>query len=379
MNRRTRLVPGDLGSSSGIVPAANGGTGAANTPTSGTVLRGNGTAFVTSTFTLPDTYVMGDLLTATAANTLGAITGVAVGRVLQGGGVGAVPIYSIATYPTIATSAGTVLRADGTNWVASQTTYPDIVAATRVLYGTASNTVGSTASLTFDGDTLTITPTSTTAVAQVINAVASTSVVTSQWKYNSTDAAYLQTAAGATDFTLQSRDFGNNVAGPQMRILRNTNAGTEGPTAGTLRYLIADNTLTYSLWVDVTGDYRIHTAAPTGSTGSPTVSDTAGVVVGDQTSYEPLKKNITPITPKDRKDALEKVLKTPLYNFEIKKDPRSTPHKGYVIKDADRGSWFSQNDQGKDSTPALNQRNLFGHLALSIQEIDRRLRLLEKA
>ena len=47
------------------------------------------------------------------------------GKVLQGQGVGVPNNFSTATYPSTATGTGKILRADGTNWVASTATYPD--------------------------------------------------------------------------------------------------------------------------------------------------------------------------------------------------------------------------------------------------------------
>ena len=46
------------------------------------------------------------------------------GQVLQSGGASADPAYSTATYPSTATGTGTILRANGTNWVATTATYP---------------------------------------------------------------------------------------------------------------------------------------------------------------------------------------------------------------------------------------------------------------
>lgn len=48
----------------------------------------------------------------------------ASGKVLQGQGVGTASNFSTATYPATATGTGTILRADGTNWVATTATYP---------------------------------------------------------------------------------------------------------------------------------------------------------------------------------------------------------------------------------------------------------------
>ncbi len=47
------------------------------------------------------------------------------GQVLQSGGASADPAYSTATYPATATGTGKILRANGTNWVATTATYPD--------------------------------------------------------------------------------------------------------------------------------------------------------------------------------------------------------------------------------------------------------------
>lgn len=49
----------------------------------------------------------------------------ASGTVLQGQGVGTASDFSTATYPSTATGTGKILRADGTNWVATTATFPD--------------------------------------------------------------------------------------------------------------------------------------------------------------------------------------------------------------------------------------------------------------
>lgn len=47
------------------------------------------------------------------------------GQVLQSAGASADPAFSTATYPSTATGTGKILRADGTNWVATTATFPD--------------------------------------------------------------------------------------------------------------------------------------------------------------------------------------------------------------------------------------------------------------
>jgi hypothetical protein len=65
--------------------------------------------------------------------------------------------------------------------------------------------------------------------------------------------------------------------GNTVYIGRNTDATY--PAAGHLT-LVANNGTAYYLWVDTTGDLRIHTNPPSNLTG---VTDTGGTVVGTQT------------------------------------------------------------------------------------------------
>lgn len=62
------------------------------------------------------------------------------GQVLQSAGTGA-PTWTTATYPSTAIGTGTILRADGTNWVATTATYPNTTTINQILYSSAANTV----------------------------------------------------------------------------------------------------------------------------------------------------------------------------------------------------------------------------------------------
>jgi hypothetical protein len=64
-----------------------------------------------------------------------------LGQILQSAGGSSAPTWSTATFPGTATGTGTILRANGTNWVASTATWPDTVAQGDLLYGSALNTV----------------------------------------------------------------------------------------------------------------------------------------------------------------------------------------------------------------------------------------------
>lgn len=64
------------------------------------------------------------------------------GQVFQSAGAAADPAFSTATYPSIATGTGTILRADGTNWVATTATYPATTTINQLLYSSANNVIG---------------------------------------------------------------------------------------------------------------------------------------------------------------------------------------------------------------------------------------------
>lgn len=80
-----------------------------------------------------------------ATNNAANIVTAATGKVLQGAGVGVAPTFSTATYPSTATSTGTILIADGTNWVATTTTYPATNAINTLLYASAANVMSALA------------------------------------------------------------------------------------------------------------------------------------------------------------------------------------------------------------------------------------------
>lgn len=128
--------------------------------TAGKLVRSDGTINTYSTATFADTYTASNLLYSNGANTVTGLatandgvlvtsnTGVpsilagpgTTGHVLQSNAAAA-PSFSTATYPSVATSAGTILRADGTNWVASTSTFADTYAINTILYNATANTV----------------------------------------------------------------------------------------------------------------------------------------------------------------------------------------------------------------------------------------------
>lgn len=63
------------------------------------------------------------------------------GQYLQSGGASVDPVFSTATLPSVATGTGTILRADGTNWVATTSTYPTTTTINQILFSSSANTI----------------------------------------------------------------------------------------------------------------------------------------------------------------------------------------------------------------------------------------------
>lgn len=102
------------------------------------ILTGNGTAISGSTVT-QNGVLVGGATNAVASTTVGS-----TGQVLQGN-TAAAPTYSTATYPSVGTSTGSILRANGTNWLASTSTYPDTNAVSTLLYASSANVMAALA------------------------------------------------------------------------------------------------------------------------------------------------------------------------------------------------------------------------------------------
>ncbi len=87
----------------------------------------------------PGTVTQYDVIVGGANSTLSSVGPGSAGQVLQSGGNAANPAYSTATYPATATGTGTILRADGTNWVATTSTYPNTNAINTIMYASSAN------------------------------------------------------------------------------------------------------------------------------------------------------------------------------------------------------------------------------------------------
>jgi len=128
------------------------------------ILRADGTNWVQTTSTFADTYAASGFLYANGANNVAGLatannglpvtsnTGVpsilagpgTTGNILQSNAAAA-PSFSTATYPSVATGTGTLLRADGTNWVPTTSTYPNTNAVSTLLYASSANVMAALA------------------------------------------------------------------------------------------------------------------------------------------------------------------------------------------------------------------------------------------
>ena len=184
------------------VPLLDGGTNASLTAANGGIVYSTATAFA--------------ILAATAT----------AGQMLRSGS-NAAPTWSTATFPATATGTGTILRADGTNWVASSATYPDTITANYVPYATGTNVLGSSAALQFDGTVLYVL---TAGVAQY---AAETSHVTSdpsfRWTCSASGVSYVA-GLDNSDADKWELCYGTAIGTTPVLVFAGTGAGPHFPT-----------------------------------------------------------------------------------------------------------------------------------------------------
>lgn len=127
-NAITSIAPSAV---SGIPLISNG---ASADPTFGT-MSASGGGFGTTTLTNHG------ILIGQGSSPITTIAPLAAGKILQSGGASVDPVYSTATYPTTATNIGRILRANGTNILATTVTLPATTTANQILYSSAASVV----------------------------------------------------------------------------------------------------------------------------------------------------------------------------------------------------------------------------------------------
>lgn len=179
-------------------------------------------------------------------------------------------------------------------------------------------------------------------------------------QYNSVDRISFETSSTENQILLRKFDNGAN-GGPNLTIGRNENAST--PAAGYVSLRRANDVAAY-IWPDSSNILRIHTLVPTNA------NDTAGTVVGTQTSWHEYKRDIVENTK--YKQALKRIVDTPIYDFmyiddsmldDEDKAPTYTGFVGYKKRD-----WFLTN-KGKNQVPCLDTITIFGTLSMAVKQL----------
>lgn len=136
-------LPGATSGTITLTPTATAGTNTITLPaTTGTVYVSSGTDV-----TLADGGTNASLTASNGgivwsnASQFQILAGTATAGKLLRSGATATPAWSTATFPDAATGTGNILRADGTNWVATTATYPTTTTVNQILYSSSANVI----------------------------------------------------------------------------------------------------------------------------------------------------------------------------------------------------------------------------------------------
>lgn len=144
------------------------------------------------------------------------------GQLLRSTGTGA-PNWTTATYPNLASTVGTILRADGTNWVASSATYPSTVGTTgTVLRATTGGFVNSTSTYP---DTVTVNQILFASAANTISglATASSSILMTDFNGVPSFTTTLPSHSVSVSITVPTV-FGSAAASGNLQLTSTSNA-----------------------------------------------------------------------------------------------------------------------------------------------------------
>jgi hypothetical protein len=169
----------------------------------------------------------------------------------------------------------------------------------------------------------------------------------------------------STTLEIGSSDLGNGTAGPIITLGRNTNGTATG--AGSINFLGKAGTAGY-VWQDAAGNMRINTTSPSNA------NDTAGTVIGAQTSTRDTKTEIMPYT--DYAGALAMVTNAPLNTFRYIKEvegygtnsPLAKTRIGFIADEVDPTFMVGN---------VIDQVSVNGLLMASIKEMDLKVKDLD--
>ncbi|OGZ85855.1 MAG: hypothetical protein A2463_03175, partial [Candidatus Staskawiczbacteria bacterium RIFOXYC2_FULL_32_10] len=168
----------------------------------------------------------------------------------------------------------------------------------------------------------------------------------------------LASLTGVTVIKISDVDLGDGSAGMVLALGRNSNGTNTG--AGSINFLQKGGTAGY-VWQDAAGKMRINTSAPTNA------NDTAGTVIGDQSSSRETKQDIAEFT--DYASALKMITDSPLYNFRYKNEvmgygsdsPLAKTRLGFIAEDSPEIFMWGK---------SIDQVSINGVLMASIKELN---------
>jgi hypothetical protein len=156
-----------------------------------------------------------------------------------------------------------------------------------------------------------------------------------------------------------------SASGNSVLVGRNTSGNG---AVGTIGLVLRNGLSERYLYPDASGDLRIHTAPPTED--NTTVAESAGTIVGTQTSARATKQHIADYTAYD--DALALMARTPLFSFRYREGGDiDTHHVGILAEESPEFARYQQT--------TFDPVNAFGYTAAAIKALLARVESLEAA
>ncbi len=255
--------------------------------TSGNVITSNGTDFISTS--LPNTTLTNhSVALGTGTSSLSSVGPSATsGSVLQSAGSSSDPAFSTASYPSTATGTGTILRANGTNWLPTTSTYPDTNAVSTILYASSANVMS--ALPTVNRSSLS---TNSTGVPTWLALTNGQLVIGST--AGSPAAANITSAGGTVSITNGSNSISLDVNGSSVgKTITGDSGGALSPTAGNWNIVGSGSTVTSgsvsTLTVALTGltNHAVLVGAGTSTITKIAATANTGAVLQNNSGADP--------------------------------------------------------------------------------------------
>lgn len=252
------------GNTSWVAPTTGSGTVTSvslGVPASSIFGQSGSPVTTSGTLTLTTTGTSGGIPYFDTTSTLSSSAALTANRIVLGGGAGVAPAtmaaagstgqhlqsngasapsFTTATFPSTATSAGKILRADGTNWAASTATYPDTATGTGTfLRANGTNWVASTLTLPDTTTAKQILYSSSASVVGQITTAATSALITDSSSvpaFTSGSTANRLLRTNGTTITFAQAALATDVSGTLPIANGGTNNGSLGVTAGGVYY-----------------------------------------------------------------------------------------------------------------------------------------------